>query len=342
MPWLINSFGREVHSPPDHYARLVRTGEILNYSRLFQKTLGNGPTRKVCLLAHSNGLGDDLHAMPGLAAKVAEGYEVTIYGRPFNRALYESVGCEFRIAEEGAAQFGLVQSLREEFGSFYSLKTWCLNHDEETQGDVTKDRFDQFAGLIDTSAPHEFSWLERLLTREIVQLSARMKTPRIAVAGQSTAPVRSLFSDLELAEQLTAQGLSAEAVGKGRTHRGFSTLAEMIAYLLSVDLVVGVDSGILALALALKRPAIGLFWGTDPNTIARQFARYHSQDNVRIITGYVPLEIAHECQMPCSFMGARGRTGQKCVDVADCAKGLTPSYLSEEIARLFPVLTKPL
>lgn len=339
MPWL-NNGRREVLVTPEIYEKLVATGEIVKFTNATQKITGSGPANKIALLLHQNGLGDDVHAMPGLFAKVSEGYEVHVWGRAFNRAMYETLGCRFhegRMPED----FALTDVLRPEFGAIWSLKNWCINHDEATDGDVTLDRFDQFAQLIETTAPHEFSWLEALLTPEIVMQTARIAAPRIAIAGQSTAPVRSLHSDFELRDVLRAEGYSAECVGRGRGYRELTSLEEMIAYLLSVDLVVGVDSGITALALALKRPVFAIFWGTDPQTIARQFDRYHEQ-RLRLLVGMPAFAIAHECQHPCSFLPARGRENGKCQDVADCSKDLTPERVSRLILSSYPVLTKPL
>jgi hypothetical protein len=61
-----------------------------------------------------------------------------------------------------------------------------------------------------------------------------------------------------------------------------------------------------------------------------------------LLVGAPAFAIAHECQHPCSFLPARGREGDKCRDVADCSRDLTPERVSRLILSSYPVLTKPL
>jgi ADP-heptose:LPS heptosyltransferase len=88
------------------------------------------------------------------------------------------------------------------------------------------------------------------------------------------------------------------------------------------DAVIAVDSGILAVALALNKPTVALFGPTHSGIIADQFSRYHT-----LSLTVLKSERADSCQRPCNFQPERGygKDG-KCTrtPVSDCMMEIEP------------------
>ncbi len=165
---MTNMHGNEVAINDFTFAAIVSRGELHLFNRQVYRKKGIGDPMKILLALGRNGLGDDIHAMPAIAAKIAQGFDVTVIGREFNRLCYESLGCHF-IDEKTtwSGDDGTDKTYREdalnEYGAVYSMVMWCIEHDWDSKGEVSVTRFEQFAKFLDVELPKEFNWRKYLL-----------------------------------------------------------------------------------------------------------------------------------------------------------------------------------
>lgn len=165
MPWLINPAGSEVFVDKETLAKIEQRGDRHLFRERPWKYAGLGPTMKIAVVYQapngSNGIGDYVHAMPALCAKVAAGFDVHVYSSEFFRPFIERSGATYHDCK--AMGIGWLADAQKIYGTVYMLTFWCIKHDELTFGDVTKDRFAQMADYLETTLPETFSWKERLL-----------------------------------------------------------------------------------------------------------------------------------------------------------------------------------
>lgn len=164
---MTNMHGNEVAINDFTYECIVSRGELHLFNRQVYRKKGKGDPMNILLALGRNGLGDDIHAMPAVAAKIAQGFHITVIGRAFNRLCYESLGCGFideKTTFSGSDETDkeYLEEALQRYGYVYSMKNWCLEHDWDSKGAITKTRFEQFAEFLDVDLPKEFDWREYL------------------------------------------------------------------------------------------------------------------------------------------------------------------------------------
>ena len=335
---LINPHGNLVIVDSPQFERIKKHSDFDKYHRPEHVFRGNGPANRICTVTQAaneqqqNGLGDDFHAMPAVFQKVRDGFDVVVVGRGFTRECWEAVGATF--VDKSLVGLGYVDDHLNDFGTIYSARQWCVRHDEDTNGEPVLTRFEQFARFIETDLPAEFSWRDAFN----VQPVGAYENQPIALSLESLGSIRSYpkaQSLIELArEQFGDRIINISRVGGGTQ---FNDLRHMIEVLLKCRLVVSVDTGILAVALALGIPTLALMGPTSESVIVDQYERYlpHATRNVLRSTIATNATIAtHGCMRPCNMQAARGwcveRNGRvKCGDFADCLNEIEPSSIVE-------------
>lgn len=130
-------------------------------------------------------------------------------------------------------------------------------------------------------------------------------------------------------------GATCVPLGGGNAHHapGFIQKPDfdsLVAEIRSADLVIGVDSGILAIALAMEVPCLAIFGPTSEKHIVWQFSRYVDTSKVRVLRSD---KKDTQCKRPCSFQTERGWIVEgKCVDmnhIPDCMREITPLQVAE-------------
>jgi hypothetical protein len=169
---VINPAGIEVTVDARGWEQIVRRGEADKFRKVPTKTEGLGPKNKIALLLHGNGIGDCVHSLPAIIAKIREGFEITVMAEESLCPFFAKAGCEtiaVHSDQDGSlwtdkgSILGFIPEHMNEYGAFYSLKHWCVAHDEDTSGDSTLDRFRQFAGYIEIECPEKFDWRPYLI-----------------------------------------------------------------------------------------------------------------------------------------------------------------------------------
>jgi hypothetical protein len=154
--WNIET-GREVQLNSEVWQCIVRRGDAHKYAKNITVHEGTGPANKILLMLNDNGIGDDVHALPAIAQKIREGFDITVIARKFTRSMFEKLGCKFiEACPEGMP--GFLKENLPRYGLLYNLPTWCIDHDEETSGNVFLTRFEQFAKKIGTTLPESFDF----------------------------------------------------------------------------------------------------------------------------------------------------------------------------------------
>lgn len=359
---LINiEFGTEVTVDSEGWDQIIRRGDADKFSKEPTSTYGFGPAKKIALLLHGNGIGDMVHSLPAICAKIAEGYEIDLMAEKNLCPFFERTGCNvipaYEMAPGGAVCYGdgkpvqgFIKDHRNEYGKFYSLKHWCVAHDEESEGKSHIDRFDQIAGYLDVELPKKFDWKPYLLGGEHgIQGIRDAELPLSSNTGDSEGPDSSRVGGEEHARRvilgvqassrqreypnapklkagLTERGIEYAELGRKAGYHGIPSpeaveiqIKDIPDYIERSEVVVGVDSGILAIALALNKPCVGLFGPTDSGIIANQFYRYHRDLKLTVIKS-----AKEELCRPCNFQHQRGYGGDrgKCtrIPIAQCMK----------------------
>lgn len=149
----------------------------------------------------------------------------------------------------------------------------------------------------------------------------------IILALTSSSLRRSYSDQLSLKLLFDQSGRSTRIVGGVLGGDPIPTFQELIQIVDHAQLVVAVDNGILALALALKKTTVAIFGPTDEHCIIWQFKRYQTAANVRVLRSELEDK---RCMRPCSFQKARGwDVGGKCQEetYSDCLQELSASQI---------------
>ncbi len=145
---------------------------------LTYKTIGLGNPKKIAIAMNGHGIGDDISAMPAIAQKISEGFDITVFCKPFSRKCWTSLGCKVypsvnpKNELEENVKFGAfignnfegkreVFTLKNEFGVVYETPQWSI-WEKENGGVFFEDRIKAFADIIETTLPENFSWVNVL------------------------------------------------------------------------------------------------------------------------------------------------------------------------------------
>lgn len=325
MPAILNPHGVETEADDWLIRKMKKDGD---WARGFQalpvKREGSGPAKQICLLLGNNGIGDDIHAMPAIAQKLADGYSIDVYSREFTRVCYESLGCTFYPAS--SASMGFYEGALTKYGAIYHLSQWCIDHESKTDGKPTLSRFEQFAALLDTELPAAFDWSKYLVGDDA------MPCGHIVIAMHASAIQRSYPLALSLYKQLdTWKRFTFVKLGETKAEYKATSFRELITLIDTAALVVSVDTGPLQIALALGTPSVAVFGGSVADVIVKQYERYVSTP-YRVVQS---LKKDRRCARPCSFNNANGyHKGGKCKTVADCMTEITPHEIQKAMREL--------
>lgn len=307
---LINPSGRIVTVNRVVIEQLKANGLFKDYSKFISGMKGDGDEKKILIL-HStenemfNGLGDAIHALPAIDAKIKEGYEVTVNDNKFRAPIFKSVGAKVKFDNfEDDRKYA--ESKKADYGMIYCCRHWCLEHEWETEGIPTRTRFQAFADIINTTlGDFEFPFYKQ---------KEPPKREEIILCTQGSSLTRNYPHTEELLTKLQTLG-NVTLMGNGGLKT--STFKELASRIYNAKLVVTIDTGILALALALKTPTVALFGGTDEKTIAYQYGA----KNLTVIRSQ---REDSSCMRPCSFEESRGYGNGKCNDrTGDCMAEIT-------------------
>jgi len=180
------------------------------------KVQGSG--KGVAIVMSQHGIGDDISAMPAIKAKRDEGYEVTVFCKPFSRKIWQSLGCKTYPSvevidgqEESIVSHDAfignnfegereVFNLKNRFEVIYKLNQWSIWQRRNGSNITWENRIHAFAELIETTVPNSFSWIEYLRPQRIP------KDNYILFAPDSASRARCLSSQKKLFRELSKQG----------------------------------------------------------------------------------------------------------------------------------------
>lgn len=289
---LINQYGNEVQVNETAYQQIVDRGEEHLFHRQIIKHTGDGEQRNILLDLRMNGIGDDIHAMPAIAAKIAQGFKISVIGRAFTRLCFISLGCSFIPEGENEPMMeSIVNEEDDAFGIIYSLKMWTHEHEWDTKGICTMSPMEQFAKLIEVELPKEFDWKQLL-----VEYKQRPDDKFITLALTSSSKSRTyqgLGRVIEIIQKNPV--MDSVSIGTGKCEYSFESFKILAQFIYDSKLVVAVESGILVLALALGKSCIALLGKDAMNKqFIQGFLRYRKLNNVSMLIGETPNEITPE------------------------------------------------
>jgi hypothetical protein len=159
---MINPSGVELIVNSATEVMLRQSGKWESFHKREFRINGKGPDYSICIYLGANGLGDAIHTMPAIEAKINEGFLVSIYAAAFQLPIFRKLGCLVH-PEEEYESLGL-DTLRGIFGVIYNAKMWCMEHDADCSAEpIRLYRFAQFAQIIETTLPKEFSFRKYLV-----------------------------------------------------------------------------------------------------------------------------------------------------------------------------------
>lgn len=174
------------------------------------KVQGYGDEKKIAIVMTMHGIGDDIFAMPAIKAKRDEGFEITVFCKPFSRKVWQSLGCtvhpsvnendESLVSQNNFIGYDLneewkVISLKESFGTIYYMNQWSV-WVTKNGSVMNRNRIHLFAELIETKIMGDFSWIEFLKPQ------FRVSKPYIIFAPDSASKDRGLSSQRKLYKEL--------------------------------------------------------------------------------------------------------------------------------------------
>lgn len=178
-----------------------------------RKIIGYGNPKKIAIAMTSHGIGDDISAMPAIAQKISEGYDITVFCKSFSQKIWRSLGCKvypsvnpldednehyYRFESfvgENFEGYRETFDLKNEFGIIYELPQWSIEKTEKGHA-FHSDRIKYFASLIDTTPMKNFSWIEVLKPQRI------NSEPYVLFAPDSASKNRILLRQKKLYREL--------------------------------------------------------------------------------------------------------------------------------------------
>lgn len=281
-----------------------------------------GDPRKVLLAALRTGLGTTVHTLPAISQMIAEGYDVTINCKAFQRPIYEAIGCKAITVRE---PFGMAESkeLVKQYGRIISLATWD-QWQQFQHGFNTTSTMDAFASILDVSLPVEFSWEKSL------QCSVTKGEEYILFTPNSTERWRSLPADVADAVEKELQQFGKVIRLKGDECKDWYELRDLIY---NASYVVTVESGISNVAGALNKKMLCLIGMTEVDTTIEQYRKFLPDLDYRVVHGFQP----SGCSMPCMRQKDRGFINDKCLgknNLPECLSKLNVLKVAEEFSLL--------
>lgn len=311
---------------------------------------GYGDAKKIAIMIRSSGIGDTVHMMSALAQKVRDGYDVTVCDDRPRRFMLEPLGVRF-IARQ-TCSYSWEQQHRSEYGMIYSLYAAPLvphygspdsfigtdraQWYETDLGDGwyftgrNDSRFQLFANAIETTLPECFSW-DCLRQPEHIEND-------ILFSPWSHSNNRTASHWLNIRQGLK-ENFDCNIITIG-TDKSFSrrfgihvapTLKQLVSYVQGARMVVAVDNGVLALALALQKPCVMIAGPHDHKIVFDQFKKYHE-----VYGDVVYPPPPGGCDMPCNWEKRKGfGVGGRCVMFADCMMAHTAETVVPAVKRVW-------
>lgn len=302
----VNPNGHELWLDERDIEHIKARGDWQKFTRPEAPIDAKGPANEVLLLMNMNGLGDDIHAMPVVWQKIKDGFNVTVVGREFSKECFTSIGAQF--IDENETYPGWIKEVQRDYGVILSLKQWCLQHESETAGYISKDRFEQLAELIGTTIPKKFSWAKTF------KLGPRKPRDYTLYSPKSYAEVRTYWYN-------GAQDIQGEVI---EVRPGmYKTFRDLLKAVYEAKQVIAVDNGILNVALALNVPSVGIYGPTDERFISECYGRFHTLRFKSARVTSVP-----GCFAPCSSQSTRGYSGA-CKRRAKCLDMVSPQDIAK-------------
>jgi hypothetical protein len=186
------------------------------------KTIGLGDPKKIAIAMNGHGIGDDISAMPAIAQKISEGYDITVFCKGFSQKCWTSLGCKVcpSVSDKGEEffKFGAfigetfegnweVINLKNEFGVIYELPQWSVMNSDS--GNVFyRNRIHAFAELIETTVPESFSWVDALRPQKKLGEYV-LFAPDSASTNRTFVSQKRLYTDLKKRFQVVVFGQHA-------------------------------------------------------------------------------------------------------------------------------------
>lgn len=146
---------------------------------------GDGPEKSVCLIMNACGIGDDLHALPVVWRMIQDGCDVTVYTKPFEGAIWESIGARVLLPPTGGFQIDFDEQAKKQYGLIAKLRSWSTWQVPDNAG-LPMGTIDYFASLLDATVPDSFSWID------ILQPNLTIGEPYVLLATESAEVWRTL------------------------------------------------------------------------------------------------------------------------------------------------------
>jgi len=176
------------------------------------KIIGNGDSKKIAIAFTGHGIGDDISAMPAIAQKISEGFDITVFCKPFTRKIWTSLGCKVypsvnpKDDEEHFYRFKCfigenfegqreVFDLRNEFGIIYELDQWSVGY-SGVKAAFHSNRIEYFAELIETTPKRDFSWVEVLKPQRVFGDEYILFAPDSASKNRRILQQKKLYKEL--------------------------------------------------------------------------------------------------------------------------------------------------
>lgn len=280
----------------------------------------------ICLVMHSGGLGDAIHATPAISV-LAQSQSVTVIIPALQHEYWQYLADEYGVVLRDCSEpidFVWLEQAKLEFAEIYSLFDWCT-WEMRNDGPLTTDTIGQFAGLIGVELPEEFSWAE------LFGITESATGGYVLTSFLSNETWRT-YSRASEANGELRNGLSVESLGPEQL-----PFAELVNLVHNARCVVAVDNGILALATALGKPTVSLWSVTEPEHIVNQFERFLP------VTGEAIQGPTYgACESPCYRQKSRGfdrdaKENKYCCGehtVAWCLHHITPKDILKAVEKI--------
>jgi hypothetical protein len=152
---MTNASGTEIIMTASAEARMKEQGDWWKFKKRKFMEIGKGDPKYILLDLRMNGLGDAIHALPAIVAKLNQGFVIDILTEEFLNPIFQGVGC--------ACQAYVMKS---EYGKIYNLKMWYSEHEADCGAEavaVKLSRFEQFARILGVELTEKFDFRKYLL-----------------------------------------------------------------------------------------------------------------------------------------------------------------------------------